>query len=99
MRATFYHPLSGAVILGVDWLAFGADAATGGLMLLITSTAAFVVTFVAVAAVQIQLRGDRPRQACLKALLGAAAAGVPLPITGTFIGAAILALSGLHRPR
>mgnify|MGYP001589635633 FL=1 len=97
MKPTFFHPLSGAVILVVDWLAFGADSATVGLTLALTSAAAFLVTFSAVAAVQMRLRGDAPRQACLKALLGAAAAGVPLPIAGTFVGAAILALSGLKR--
>ena len=42
-----------------------------------------------------RLRGDAPRAAFLKAFAGALAAGVPFPVTGTIVGAAILALSGL----
>lgn len=94
-RKSFFHPLSGAVILGVDWLAFGMDAATAFAGLLVVSVLAFVATFYAVLAIQRRLHGDKPGAAAMKALLGAIAAGVPFPVTGTIVGAAILALSGL----
>jgi hypothetical protein len=94
-RKSFFHPLSGAVILGVDWLAFSADFFSGFLALPLVSILAFVVTFYAVLAIQRRLHGDTPRAAAGKALLGAIAAGVPFPVTGTIVGAAILGLSGL----
>ncbi|HVE14595.1 MAG TPA: phosphoribosylaminoimidazole carboxylase [Elusimicrobiota bacterium] len=94
-RKTFYHPLSGAAILGVDWLAFGADAISGFGLLALTSVAAFAATFWAVYRIQTRMHGDEPGPARLKALIGAIAAGVPFPIGGTVVGGAIMALSGL----
>jgi len=92
---TFFHPLSGLAILGIDLAAFGADAPTGFLLTPLTSIGAFVVTFFVVYHFQSNHNEDLPRSAALKALLGAIAAGVPFPIAGTFVGVAILALSGL----
>ncbi len=93
---TFFHPLSGLVILGVDWLAFGADFFSGFVMLGAVSIAAFTAVYLAVVEVQTRLAGDSRRAARWKALLGALAAGVPFPVTGTIVGSAILALSGLR---
>jgi hypothetical protein len=95
-KRSFFQPMSGAVILGVDWLAFGADFFSGFVALAVVAVAAFAITFWSVEKIQLQA-GDAPRQARLKALIGATAAGVPFPITGTIVGAAILALSGLSR--
>ena len=92
---TFFHPLSGVVILGIDWLAFGADFFSGFLMVAGVSVAAFALTFWAVYGIQERLHGDGPAKAAMKALIGAVAAGVPFPVTGTMVGAAILVLSGL----
>lgn len=94
----FFHPYSGAVILGADWLAFGADLPTGFALVAAVSIAAFIGTFIAVAIIQ-QRDGDTPAKAYMKAFLGALAAGVPFPVTGTIVGAWILALSGLPLPR
>ncbi|MDE2291924.1 MAG: hypothetical protein KGL53_07565 [Elusimicrobia bacterium] len=94
-RRSFFHPLSGAAILGIDWLAFGADAATGMAAMALVCLAAFAGTYYAVYAVQRGLRGDTPEQARMKALIGGVAAGVPFPITGTVVGGLILMLSGL----
>ena len=91
---SFFHPLSGAVILGVDWLAFGLDMFSGFAALLIVALLSFLGTYYAVLAIQRSLHGDKPGAATAKALLGAAAAGVPFPVTGTIVGAAILVLSG-----
>ena len=92
---TFFHPLSGLTILLVDWLAFGLDVPTGFLFLLVTSLAAFAVTFAGVYWIQRKESADTPSRARWKALLGAIAAGVPFPVTGTVLGAGILLLSGL----
>ena len=95
-KRTYFHPLSGLVILGVDWLAFGIDLPTEFLFTPLVSIIAFGVTFWAVA--RIQLRdGDARKRAYFKAFLGAVAAGVPFPVTGTIVGTAILLLSGLPK--
>lgn len=96
-RPSFYHPLSGALILAVDWLAFGLDLFSGFTALLLVALLAFGVTFYGVFAIQTKLRGEPPRLAGAKAFVAALAAGLPLPITGTVVGALILALSGLPR--
>lgn len=92
---TFFHPLSGAVILGLDWLAFGMEWATGFLGVAVVSVGVFALTYSLVYKVQTVFAKDSSDKARLKALLGAIAAAVPFPITGTVVGAAILALSGL----
>jgi hypothetical protein len=92
---SFFHPMSGAIVLGVDWLAFGADLFSGFAALAVVSVLAFIATYWAVYRTQRRLRGDTVGAARLKAFLGGVAAGVPFPVTGTIVGAAILALSGL----
>lgn len=94
-KKSFFHPLSGMVILSLDWLAFGMDFFSGFAALAVISVVTFAATFALVSAIQRRLHGDSPGAAAAKAFLGAAAAGVPFPITGTVVGAAILALSGL----
>jgi hypothetical protein len=93
---TYFEPLSGAIILGIDWLAFGADFFSGFLALAVVAVAAFAATFYSVRRIQLRA-GDDERAAMIKALIGAAAAGVPFPVTGTIVGAAIIALSGLPK--
>ena len=94
---TFFHPLSGAVILAIDWLAFGLDFFSGFAAMAFASLAAFALTFYAVLTIQRQMRGDRPNQALLKALIAGVVAGVPFPVTGTIVGALIIAASGLPK--
>ncbi|MBI3288888.1 MAG: phosphoribosylaminoimidazole carboxylase [Elusimicrobia bacterium] len=96
-RRPFFHPASGAAILGVDWLCFGFEWEFGPLSLAAVCAAAFVVTYAAVWRVQTRLGGDDARRAHAKALLGALAAGAPFPVTGTVVGGTILALSGLRK--
>lgn len=97
LRKSFFHPLSGMVILGLDWLAFGLDFFSGFAALAVVSVVTFAATFMLVSLIQKRLHGDSPRAAAWKAFLGAVAAGVPFPITGTIVGAVILALSGLPK--
>jgi hypothetical protein len=80
----------------VDWLAFGIDLPTGFLLTPLVCLVAFGVTLWAVARIQVR-DGDDLRRAYFKAFLGAFAAGVPFPVTGTIVGTAILILSGLPR--
>jgi hypothetical protein len=94
-RRSFFHPLSGAIILGVDWLAFGLDLFSDFAALLVVGVLAFAATYYLVYRTQVGLRGDSPSSARWKAFIGALAAGVPFPVTGTIVGAAILTLSGL----
>jgi hypothetical protein len=96
---TFYHPASGVVILALDWLLFGTDLMTGFLALPWMCVLGFLMSFPLVFAVQRNWSKDTLSSALGKAFLGAFMVGLPFPITGTLLGAAILALSGLpHHP-
>jgi len=96
---TFYHPASGVVILGLDWLAFGTDFFTGMLAVPVICVLSFLVSFALVYAVQVKWARDTIPAALGKSFMGAFLVGLPFPITGTLLGAAILALSGLpHHP-
>ena len=100
---TFYHPASGVVILGLDWLAFGTDFLTGFLTGFLAlpemCVLVFLVSFALVLAIQVKWSKDQLPAAIGKSFLGAFLVGLPFPITGTILGAAILALSGLpHHP-
>ena len=96
---TFYHPASGVVILGLDWLVFGTDLMTGFLALPLLCILSFIVTFPVLYAIQTKWAKDTVGPALGKAFLGAFLVALPFPITGTMLGAAILALAGLpHHP-
>jgi hypothetical protein len=96
---TFYHPASGVVILGLDWFAFGSDLMTGFLALPLLCVLSFAASFPFILAIQRKWGRDSMPTAIGKAFLGAFMVGLPFPITGTILGAAILALSGLpHHP-
>jgi hypothetical protein len=94
-RPSFFHPASGAAILAVDWLFFGLEWELGIVSLVLSCLAAAAAAYFAVEAIQRRWRGDPPKVARAKALLGALAAGAPFAVGGTLLGGAILALSGL----
>jgi hypothetical protein len=96
-KRTFFHPMSGAVLLGVDWLCFGFEWELGPASMAVMCLAAFAGTYVAVERIQRERHGDAPGVARAKALAAALAAGVPFPVAGTVVGGLILALSGLKR--
>ena len=96
-RRSFFHPLSGAAILGVDWLCFGLEWELGPVSMVLMSLAAFAGTTLAVYRIQLERHGDKPGVAKAKAVCAGLAAGVPFPVTGTLLGALILTLSGLRR--
>ena len=96
---TFYHMGSGVVILGLDWLAFGTDMLTGLLAVPEICVLSFFVSFALIFAIQRRWAKDSVTSALGKSFMGAFLVGLPFPITGTLLGAAILALSGLpHHP-
>ena len=96
-RRPFFQRASGAAILAVDWLCFGLEWELGPVSMAVMSVTAFVVTYAIVWKVQTRLGGDDANRAHGKAFLGALAAAVPFPVTGTLVGGAIVALSGLKR--
>jgi len=96
---TFYHPASGVVILALDWFIFGTDFLTDFLALPAMCVLGFLASFFLVLAIQMKWTKDALPTAFGKAFLGAFMVGLPFPITGTILGAAILVLSGLpHHP-
>jgi len=96
---TFYHPASGVVVLGLDWFFFGTDLLTEFLALPLMCVISFLVTFPLVMAIQRKWSKNTLPVSMGKAFIGAFMVALPFPITGTLLGAAILALSGLpHHP-
>jgi len=96
---TFYHPASGVVILGIDLMVFAPEMLSGFLDTPIMCVLAFMVTLPLVFLIQIKWSRDAFASALGKAFLGAFLAGLPFSITGTILGAAVLALAGLpHNP-
>ncbi len=94
-RRYWLHPKSGILILAVDWLFFGPELFTAGTTAIVTSPLAFLITTAGVFWIQRRKNGDSFNAALLKALLGGIVAGIPTSISGTILGTAVLALSGL----
>ncbi|HUB66034.1 MAG TPA: hypothetical protein VL981_00955 [Candidatus Methylacidiphilales bacterium] len=92
---TFYHPASGVVIIALDWLAFGTDLLSDFLALPIICVLVFLLTFPILYLIQSKWSFDTKASALGKAFLGAFLVGLPFPITGTLLGAAVLGLAGL----
>ena len=94
---TWLHPLSGAIILLLDWICFGGEVLTLELAQPILSILAFLITTTGVLVVQRFFSKDRWGQAIMKAVLGGILAGFPTPIFGTIVGAWVILASGLSR--
>lgn len=90
------HPLTGLAMLGLDWVLFGSELLSGfvlePLLVPLGALAGFVTTFLVE-----RSYAKRPvGRSILAALFGAFVVGVPWPVTGTLVGLAVLALSGLR---
>ena len=96
-RFFLFHPYSGTLIIAMDWVFFGVEAGTLGLSIPVMSLLAFATTLLGVFSIQMRLAKDNLGIALAKGILGGLVAGIPTPIAGTFIGALILALSGLSK--
>lgn len=93
---TLFHPASGALILGIDWLLFSGGVLTLGVSTPVLLVLGGLATTIAVAGIQSRYRSDGRGRSILKGVFGGIAVGVPLPIAGTGLGGLILALSGLN---
>jgi len=93
----FLHPASGVLILGLDWLLFSGSILSLGLSTPALAVLGFVLGAAGTGLLQARYGRDSRPKITLKGLLGGLAVGVPLPIAGTAVGGAILALSGLDR--
>jgi len=89
------HPASGAAILGLDWLLFGSNAATGWVATPIIIVGGFVLGGASTFLVQKFASKDSTSKSLMKALAAGVAVGVPAPIAGTALGGSILGWSGL----
>lgn len=94
-RRRLLHPISGLIILGLDWLFFGSNLLSGGALTILWSVVGFVVGGLAVAVVQKRVQRDATKASLIKGLIAGIAIGLPFPIAGTAIGAFVLTLSGL----
>lgn len=93
----FLHPATGALILGLDWLLFSGNMATLGLSTVASVGAGFILGGIGTGWIQHRYGGDAPGTSIAKGILGGLTVGVPLPVAGTAVGGAVLALSGLNQ--
>lgn len=91
------HPLSGIVILALDWLLFSGTVVTAGTGTLVTSLTGFLAGGLATLWFQRRFADDPPQLALGKGLLAGIAVGIPFPIFGTLLGGVVLTLSGLDK--
>lgn len=94
-RGKFFHPLSGACIVGLDWLLFSGNVASGGLMTAGVALGGFVLGGTSVALCQRYLSHDTLALSAAKGLVAGLVVGIPMPIAGTFVGGLVLSLSGV----
>jgi hypothetical protein len=97
VRRSWLRPASAALILGVDWLFFGAEFITLGGGILFASAAAFAITTGGVFWIQRSRKCDSRGSAGAKALFAGIVAGIPTSIGGTILGTLVLVLAGISR--
>ncbi len=88
-------PVTGAWILGLDWLLFTQNTIVLGLATPMLVAAGFVGGLLGTYYFQSHYAGDRGPKASVKALLAGIVVGLPFPLAGTFVGGWILFNSGL----
>ena len=92
-----FHPLSGALIIGIDVLLWGGlEVLTLELAAPISASAAFLGVGLSVAWIQKFTGDDSIVKSLAKGFIGGVAAGVPTPIAGGILGGLILSSSGLN---
>ena len=89
------HPFSGALMLLVDNICFGATTLTSGLALPLVAIGAFTITSFGVFLAQKFLDRDGFGESLAKAFFAGVMTGIPTPIMGTIVGALIMGISGL----
>lgn len=91
----FLLPITGAMILVLDWLLFSSNAVSAGLATPLVALLGFVLGGVGAFLLQTRFGGDPWWKAGLKALLAGVVVGAPWPIGGTLVGGWVLFFSGL----
>ena len=91
----FMLPATGLLIMGLDWLCFSEEAATMGLAIPLTLVTGFLAGAIGTYHLQRKYALDSKPVAWAKSVLAGILVGIPLPLAGTFVGAWILATSGL----
>jgi hypothetical protein len=98
-EAQWLLPVTGAWILGLDWLLFAENTLSLYLATPVLVVAGLVGGAVGTHYFQTRYGGDRGAVAWIKALLASIVVGLPFPLAGTFVGGWILFNSGLHSVR
>jgi hypothetical protein len=94
-----FVPLTGAWILGLDWLIFSKNLFTAGLAWPVAIALGFVLGGVGTLFLQRSIGHDRWPTALSKALLAGLIVGFPFPVLGTVVGGWVLLASGWGRGR
>lgn len=96
-RLDLLHPMSGIIVLLLDYVLFGANAASFGLAVAVSMFIGFVASFAAVTLIQRFLEEEPWGKSIAKAIFCGIVVGMPTPVFGTALGALVLAISGLSR--
>jgi hypothetical protein len=94
-QAQWLLPVTGAWILGLDWLLFANNTLSLYLATPLLAVAGFIGGTLGTHFFQTRYAGDRGATAWIKSLLAGIVVGIPFPLAGTFVGGWILFNSGL----
>ncbi len=92
-------PLTGILILALDWLLFSSNLITAGLATPIVMAIGFLLGGGGTLILQKWIAGDRLWKALLKALVAGIVVGVPWPLAGTLVGGWVLLAAGIRNSR
>jgi hypothetical protein len=95
-QPSLLHPLTGLCILGLDWVLFGGELLSGFVLTPLLSPLGALAGLVSTFLIERRYAGRAFGRSVLAAVFAAAVVGVPWPVSGTLIGLAVLALSGLR---
>jgi hypothetical protein len=93
---TFLHPISGLLILGLDWLFFSGSLLSLGLSTPLSVGLGGGLGTVGTTLFQRTYGADSWPRSIGTGVLAGLVVGLPFPIAGTVAGGAVLALSGLR---
>ncbi len=95
----FFHAASGAAILGIDWLLFSGNIASGGMGTLPAMALGFGLGGLSTGLIQRFVAGDSTLKSLGKGLAAGLVVGAPTPVAGTALGGVVLAVSGFSASR
>ena len=91
---TLLHPMSGVLVIALDYLCFGAELPLVTIPLVCLF--AFLGSGFGVYIIQRNLAGNSRTKSLLKALICGIITAFPTPVFGTVLGSLVLAVSGLQ---